>query len=51
MPSTMHDIDKPVTKRNRIMWVDAAKGIAMILVFYGHLGKYWFPALKKLHLL
>lgn len=26
--------------------MDAAKGIAMVLVFYGHLGDYWFPAIK-----
>ncbi|WP_165775894.1 acyltransferase family protein [Bifidobacterium scaligerum] len=32
--------------RKRVVWIDAAKGIAMILVFYGHLGEYWFPVLK-----
>lgn len=38
-----------VTKR-RIAWIDVAKGIAMLLVFYGHLGgsgdNPWFPNLE-----
>lgn len=33
----------------RVLWIDAAKGIAMLLVFYGHLGgagdNPWFPNL------
>ncbi|PLS27708.1 acyltransferase family protein [Bifidobacterium parmae] len=31
--------------KTRITWVDVAKGVAMFLVFFGHLGTQWFPAL------
>ncbi|RYQ54702.1 acyltransferase family protein [Bifidobacterium pseudolongum] len=38
-----------INRSNRIAWIDTAKGIAMILVFYGHLGgsgdNPWFPGL------
>lgn len=41
---------KMSTSRKRIAWIDSAKGIAMILVFYGHLGgsgdNPWFPYLE-----
>lgn len=36
-------------KNERIQWIDLSKGMAMILVFYGHLGgsgdNPWFPLL------
>lgn len=41
---------KPSSPRKRIVWIDAAKALAMILVFYGHLGgsgdNPWFPSLE-----
>ena len=33
--------------RGRITWVDVTKGVAMFLVFFGHLGVQWFPALDR----
>lgn len=33
------------TSKPRITWVDITKGVAMFLVFFGHLGTQWFPAL------
>lgn len=35
----------PKSAKPRITWVDVAKGVAMFLVFFGHLGTQWFPAL------
>jgi uncharacterized membrane protein len=44
MPSTITSYH-----RQRIAWIDVAKGLAMILVFYGHLpgsgDNPWFPDL------
>lgn len=34
--------------RQRILWVDVARGIAIILVFFGHLGDSWFPSLTTI---
>ncbi|MDF7664264.1 acyltransferase family protein [Bifidobacterium sp. ESL0763] len=31
--------------RQRVAWIDTAKGITMFLVFFGHLNATWFPAL------
>lgn len=31
----------------RVRWVDTARGVAMSLVFFGHLGEHWFPALSQ----
>lgn len=35
----------------RVIWIDIAKGIAMLLVFYGHLpgdgSNPWFPNLEQ----
>ncbi|WEV72736.1 acyltransferase family protein [Bifidobacterium sp. ESL0790] len=33
--------------RQRVAWVDTAKGITMFLVFFGHLNATWFPALAS----
>lgn len=34
-----------VSRKQRVLWIDVARGAAMILVFFGHIGAYWFPAL------
>ena len=34
--------------KQRIQWVDIARAMAMFLVFFGHLGDSWFPALKPI---
>lgn len=35
--------------KKRIRWIDNARTVAMFLVFFGHLGDSWFPALKPIH--
>ena len=34
--------------KQRIQWIDIARAMAMFLVFFGHLGDSWFPALKPI---
>lgn len=34
--------------KSRIIWVDIARAVAMMLVFTGHLGARWFPQLEPL---
>jgi fucose 4-O-acetylase-like acetyltransferase len=38
----------PHAGQGRVVWVDAARCVAMFLVFFGHLGPGWFPALGPL---
>lgn len=42
-------IKKDIMSKKRIRWIDNARAVAMFLVFFGHLGDSWFPALKPIH--
>lgn len=48
-PTAALTLDERPAHPRRILWIDVAKGIAMLLVFYGHLGgagdNPWFPNL------
>ena len=39
---------EPDRSKSRIIWVDIARAVAMVLVFTGHLGASWFPQLEPL---
>lgn len=49
--ATNQGLVKLSSPSKRIVWIDAAKALAMILVFYGHLGgsgdNPWFPSLES----
>lgn len=34
--------------KQRVQWIDIARAMAMFLVFFGHLGDSWFPALNPI---
>jgi fucose 4-O-acetylase-like acetyltransferase len=51
MEKVMSGVEGKVVQKSRIEWLDMAKGIAMFLVFYGHLpgsgDNPWFPDLMS----